>query len=327
MQVNDRCEDIIASVGIFCKEEDETTTMSCEDYASSMATGLETAILEGQLQKALAEVNPDSPASILTGVTGPDGLDREISTDDEGLSAGAVTGLVAVGVVAILVTAILFMRRSNKRGREQQGYYSKQGEGEDLDEEIMPAQDVLGSLQKSSMISSQNASNDIMDNDGHEAYVKISGGKDDSSNAGSSGWSSHGGMSSIDTTSVDDESNSAFSVTEMGGMSLAAMGAASHASVFRSRSSQSEGDEDDTDMDRSADDITMTYSELDRAISKGDWAAVGKLRVLCMDQCRVGLVRAFWSNTNCSFLTLLLFQRQAFPPRCSPRHNPTIPNR
>ena len=111
-------------------------------------------------------------------------------------------------------------------------------------------------------------------------------------------------------------------------MNLAALGAASHVSVFRARSN-TEGDEDDTDTDMDRpDDITMTYSELDRAISKGDWAAVGKLVTTNgMDHCRFG-VCALGPTSNDSFLSLLsLFQMQAFLPRCSPRHNRTIPNR
>ena len=315
-------------------EEDRT---SCEEYASSMESGLKTAILEGQLAAALTVVNSDSPVSILTGNDGVDGAIREIPPPDEGVSRGAIAGIVAGGIVAVLMIAALLVR--GNRGRQE--YYSKQNGG-DL-EEIMPAQELEGtdssnlnlvnsmstksfrasrnpSLKKSSM-RSKNASRD-MDNDGHEAYIKISGGKEDSSNAGSSGWSSHGGMSSIDTSSVDDELSSAFSGAE-GGMNLAALGAASHASVFRARSAEVDEDDTDTDMDR-PDDITMTYSELDRAISKGDWAAVGKL--LRRGHCRFGLC-ALWSTSNCYFLSLLLFQIQAFPPRCSPRHNRTIPNR
>jgi hypothetical protein len=262
-------------------DEDE---MSCGDYASSMKSGLDTAILEGELASALALINPDSPVFILTGNNGVNPSNRDISPDDEGLSTGAITGLVAGGLVALLMVAILLVRSNN----HYQGYYSKQHE-EEL-EEIMPAElegtDDPDLAKSKSARSSHSLKKPSMDNDGHEAYVKVSGGKDDSSsNAGSSGWSSHGGMSSIDTSSVDDELSSAFSATGVG-MSLAALGAAAHTSVFRSRSSQSEGDDDDIDMDRSG-DITMTYSELDRAISKGDWAAVGKL--LRMAQCHFGL--------------------------------------
>jgi hypothetical protein len=311
VDADDRCEEIFASVGIFCLDSEQDTT-SCDDYASSMESGLETAILEGQLAAALAVVNSDSPVFILTGVNGPDGARGEPSPSDTGLSAGGITGLVAAGLVAVLLVAILLVR--SKRGER---YYSKQGEG-DL-EEVMLAGELEGTdnsnLAKSmsaksttaktsravtmsksskSSTSSQNASKD-MDNDGHEAYVKISGGKEDnSSNAGSSGWSSHGGMSSIDTSSVDDETSVAFS-TDVG-MTLAALGAASHAGVFRTRSSETEGD--DSDMDPQGGDIAMTYSQLDRAISKGDWAAVGKL--LRMQWCRFGLC-AFWSTSNCSF--------------------------
>jgi hypothetical protein len=285
VNTDDRCEDIFASVGIFCLDSDDET--SCEEYSSSLESALETAVLEGQLADALAVVNPDSPVFILTGDNGPDGLQREITPSDEGLSAGAITGLVAVGVVGFLMLSILLVRR-NRGGQE---YYSKQGEG-DLDEITAAAQNIpeteldgpdssklarskrakssdAPSLKKASMASQS----DDVDNDGQEPYLKISGGKDDSSNAGSSGWSSHGGMSSIDTSSADEELSSTFNAQE--GTSLAALGAASHPSVFRARSSASEG-EDDADRSN-PDDIGMTYSDLDRAISKGDWAAVGKL--------------------------------------------------
>jgi hypothetical protein len=292
---DDRCEDIFASVGIFCLDIEEDD-MSCENYASSMESGLETAILEGQLADALSIVNANSPIYILTGANGVDGSNRDIDPSDEKLSAGAITGLVAVGVVALLMITILLVRRN-----KNQEYYSKQGEG-DLEEitpaAIIPATELEGTdnnnnnksnLAKSSStapsrqkVSSSSKTSkktgEDMDNDGHESYLKVSGGGKDenSSNAGSSGWSSHGGMSSIDTSSVDDEFFSSASAAPAGGMSLAALGAASHPSVFRNRSLVSE-DDDTVDLDQHPDDIAMTYSELDRAISKGDWAAVGKL--------------------------------------------------
>jgi hypothetical protein len=264
------------------------------EVVTEFEADLNTAIRNKELQLALDEVNADSPVYVVTGLDSPTGIigNDESTRESTGLSAGAAGGLAVVGLIGLICVSILLARG----GRRQSEMYLKQNESVDIDEIQPPDEETSeerASLEKISphaapmppptMTSNTSAFDyDYGQREKTPGQTKKSrktkkSGKtkqfevpaaissppekrsDDSSNAGSSGWSSHGGMSSLDDSSVDDEN----------GPSLAEIGVTS--SLRRSRS-------------RGTEPGIQTYSELDDAIQKGDWAAVGVTAALLASQ-------------------------------------------
>jgi hypothetical protein len=113
---------------------------------------------------------------------------------------------------------------------------------------------------------------------------------DEGSSAGESGWSSNQDMSSVDSKSLD---SGAGQIAYVGGgiggaaaLAGAAGVAAAHSSESSSRGGATPEDSSITpSRDYSADaSLQSTYSELDEAIQKGDWAAVGVTAALLASQ-------------------------------------------
>ena len=277
----DRCEEVLASMGLFLDEEDAAATKE------QFEVDLNSAILDQELQDALDQVNPDSPAYVVTGM---DSTSRVIGNGNEdpdvdlGLSSGAIGGLVAVGLVGVIFVSAILVRQ----GRRQSEMYLKQNESVDV-EEIRAPQEEVDILPQKQMQSSNYAENipPLAAPSYDHSEPEQQGGtpqfevppalatqqkdrrSDESSNAGSSGWSSQGGLSSLDTSSVDDDI--AFSGTAP--TTLSDIGASSSISQATSQ--------DDT---TTSSGIQMTFSELDDAIQKGDWAAVGVTAALLASQ-------------------------------------------
>jgi hypothetical protein len=121
--------------------------------------------------------------------------------------------------------------------------------------------------------------------------------RDDSSNAGSSGWSSSAGVSSLNTGSADGLDDPVVGIAA-GGATLAAI--AGTAAIRRT----SDSEKSDTHSNASA-----SRTDLDNAIEAGDWAAVGKsnsmsmLVIIIMDARKRALFTDASSNCFCFFST------------------------
>eukprot|EP00980_Cylindrotheca_fusiformis_P030859 scaffold25535_cov117-Cylindrotheca_fusiformis.AAC.2 len=228
---DDRCETVNAAVRLFVDETDDE-----EAVATQYKEALNTAIESGELQRTLDFVNDESVVYILTGRDTGRGIE---SDPDSSLSAGAITGIVAVGLVGLVCISLL-LTRGRDRGNDDPG---KQ-------------EDYMVDLEGIQPGTSNDPNVDNSDGEGKKKSNK----SDESSNAGDSGWSSHGGLSSLDTSSMDDEQRS----------KAVAMGTAGAA--LARRYSDSSGN------------LNMTYTELDDAIQKGDWAAVGVTAALLASQ-------------------------------------------
>jgi hypothetical protein len=244
VESTDRCENVTALVRLFIDDaEDETAAV--DQYKEALNESIES----GELQKALNFVNADSVVYIVTGRDTGRGIEGE---PESTLSAGAITGIVAVGLVGLVLISLLLAR-----GREPREVDLNKQDDHLVDlEGIQPG-----------------ASNDIMadTSDGEGKPGKKSHKSDESSNAGDSGWSSHGGLSSLDTHSMDEESKN--KTMALGGAALAS-GVIAGAALDQSDNSPSD----------SSGNLKMTYSELDDAIQKGDWAAVGVTAALLASQ-------------------------------------------
>jgi hypothetical protein len=135
---NDKCEQVTASVGLFLNgdNDDEAPRVARQLYQAA----LHRAIVQGRLQSALMEINPDSPARVISGKTpGTDGVN----------TAGIVIGAVAVAVsVLVLTVAILITRkRVGKPAFDELQPLSLIPSGEELEPDS-PAKDELDSTEK-----------------------------------------------------------------------------------------------------------------------------------------------------------------------------------
>lgn len=264
------------SVGIFV---DENSGVDDEQALETMSTGLTRAIENKELQGALEEVNPDSPIRIVTGADASDYRLNRVGAatdppqpDDEGISGAGIAGIVVGSLAGVLVAALLikYRRSSNESYRKQ--------DDQDLllVNELEPASDSkapdseanAGNRTTTTRTLAVDSTPDTKRTQGAIPYMPMrspeSENNDEESQVTSSGWSSHGGQSSLDTASIDvDEELAAFNRNAAGtNTTLVDIGSGSQHMM-------QSGDNDDEN------DIAMTYSELDSAIQKGDWAAVG----------------------------------------------------
>jgi hypothetical protein len=96
---NDKCEQVTASVGLFL-DDDEAPQVARQLYQAA----LHRAIVQGRLQDALMEINPDSPARILTGK----------SPVTNGVNSSHSIAKIVVEVVApvlVLMLALFIVRK------------------------------------------------------------------------------------------------------------------------------------------------------------------------------------------------------------------------
>lgn len=228
---DDRCESVTANVGLYIDGEDAEGST-----ATKFKESLEASIENGELQEALDFVNSNSPVYVLTGRDLPD---TSRGQSPGALSTGAISGIVIVGLIGCVLVSFLLMKGRNRQQNANKEDYDLEG--------MAPGEPIMV---------------DTSEVDNKQKKKKNSPKSDESSNAGDSGWSSHGGMSSLDTSSVDDDSRYR-AANALGG--AAALDKEEPTSPTNN-------------------DLKMTYSELDDAIQKGDWAAVGVTAALLASQ-------------------------------------------
>lgn len=208
MSESTKCQDIQASIKILLDGKDAKVIE--EGYKA----GLTKAIKEGKLQEKLDEVNPDAVVSVLTGVNLP----------DRGISTIAIGAIVVAGIVCSLaILALLVVARRRKSGsldqKDDNSFPSTPVESpQTLENGVVGATgaDYGKNAKKAPVVAFGN----LEEADDIEA---AGASHDSSSNAGSSGWSSSAGVSSLNTGSVD----SGFGSKDATGANLAEMGAAS----------------------------------------------------------------------------------------------------
>ena len=189
-------------------------------------TQLNASILEGRLQDSLTSVNPKSNVYIITGLeVAPTA--SPVEPGASGLSSGQTAGIVIGALAGVLIVAAALLVRFRRK--------------EDKDEEYIPgavtasqtlsaAPDVEGDLGGDGTLGAGQADYRVKSKASAAALVEggiadstppqDEKGTDSSSNAGSSGWSSSVGNSTLNSESIDG-------MDEVTGSSLAAIGAAS----------------------------------------------------------------------------------------------------
>ena len=238
---SDFCEDITASIGLYVTDSSNNTQVG-----EAFKVSTEKAISDGDLQSFLEVVDPNSPIYIV-GIN--DGGDRDIivSPEDKGLSGGAISGIILGSMATVLLTLGLLAAR-----RKSDEVESDDKEMKDrLQLEEMEDLNGLDTPQASNVPDKENfltvaavaaTTAGVASSDPRERERQ-------DSDAGSSGWSSREGLSSVDEDSKTSHSTSA------------GMG-----------NPEAEQDENSSYSESS---LQLTYTELDYAIQKGDWAAVG----------------------------------------------------
>jgi len=292
---NDRCEEVSASIGMYVTTEDP------EASKEQMEEAADTAIDDGRLQAILNSINSETPVRILSNsaINGENPINRGSNSDGGGsqnLRAGPIVGYVAAGLLVILFISV-FLARRKKRTTENEAYAKQPYELADEDHLALdPEEGELhvvdtGAGEESNIMSSSSSPVSSPDRSymtaGSGGVTRITaaaiatgqGGSStrymdqESTSAGSSGWSSRDGLSSVDESShtSDDVENLLRNADAKRGTTQARILAAT--SLTSEYSNRSIGNNSSGDAD--GDEIATTFSELDQAIHRGDWAAVG----------------------------------------------------
>jgi hypothetical protein len=240
----DRCQEITATVRMSLPDEENRA-----DAVDKFEFNLYDAIFMGRLQEYLDGVHPNASVYILTGKSDSSVIP---STTDDSLSSGVKSAIVLSALLFVLVPLLLLLYRrsgSDDPEKEKAEYAPYLESGPDLaDDEpgsVMPPESVdsnsvytetqtttepfiaLGTLGASEpnygKMTSRKALEAMEAGEDIVAEPEVDIAPDSSSNAGSSGWSSSAGISSLNTGSLDDSMDAAAAA----GATLASIGVTS----------------------------------------------------------------------------------------------------
>jgi hypothetical protein len=264
---NDSCEQVTASITLLFQPDEEDP----EAVAAAFEENLEVAIDEGEMQELLNCTFVYILDQNVLGIVPP-------PSDDRGVSGGGIAAAV-IGSLAFVGIAAFLINRTSKEKEELEELPPAPGDlaideggSGDSAEEIKPSSAVvkatgtlgaIGAAKKDSSTSKK-----AVDEDVHMVDTMSNPDDASSSNAGSSGWSSSAGISSMNTGSAEGLD------FEKSGASASGIGPALEA--LNERAAATEAPEVSGD-----DSIpSVTRADLDAAIEQGDWAAVGATAAL-----------------------------------------------
>ena len=254
------CETIQAEIVLIFQPSDVDPLGTAEQFEMN----LEESISEGNLQEALDNTSPNAVVYILTGRIG--NVQTAEPEEGEGISAGGVAGVVVASLVGVgLVIGLLASRR--REPKEELEELQPAPQNLDLaEEDTDTAKAQPRSLGQSELLGASSPDygqpeDKMVDLDDEKSTGQKSHGS--SASAGSSGWSSSAGVSSLNTGSAD-------------GLELDASGAGGLGTTLAAMSAQAKPPLGDT----ASDTPVVSRSDLDSAIESGDWAAVGATAAL-----------------------------------------------
>jgi hypothetical protein len=255
---NDTCEAVTASMTLLF----QPTESDPQEVAATFQENLENAIFAGELQELLNCTEVYILDESILGTLPPAPTDRNISGG--GIAAAVIGSLAIVAAVAFLINRskedkeeLEELAAAPKDAPFDEGEDAK-GSGEVKASSVVKAAGTLGAVKKEKQ--------KVFDDDRDMHVVDTMSNPDDasSSNAGSSGWSSSAGISSMNTGSAE-------------GMDLdkpgAVGGITSTLAALNERTATSDAPQQDEDTPSIP---SVTRADLDAAIEQGDWAA-GKL--------------------------------------------------
>jgi len=241
---NDLCQAVPAIINLNLVNESDPDAI-VEEYEAALMQAIE----EGRLQAELDSTSPQSPVTILTSM-----IPTEPPTPREGISAGGIAGIVIAFAVICIPLGIVGYKERQKSISQKKDYepYEKDHDDERDDSEDRGGQSkgsipkfepkgsgsnvgaasfgpsqtaaMLGATQADYGRASRKAMEAMAAGEDIVAEPELDAAPDESSsNAGSSGWSSSAGISSLNTGSIDDSMDAAAAA----GATLAAIGATS----------------------------------------------------------------------------------------------------
>ena len=265
----DVCQSVTAEFDL------EHTDETAEEAEGVFEAATFQSIYDGELQRNLDTIDPESPVTILTGVPV---LEPRSSS---GLSAGGIAG-ITIGAVAFplaLMALFLATRSRPESDREAKGEVldledgnSGAAGGASLNSDNAVVKSSVGSTAADravvvnedevaqKLLRQMEAGEDLVAEPGMENRKDRLFGDEHSSDAGNSGWSSSAGASSYNTGSLDDNMDSALAQ----GAVLAAL------SPLPSKSRNQSGTVG----------ADTSRAHLETLIDAGDWAAVGATAAL-----------------------------------------------
>jgi hypothetical protein len=206
LEKDDICQEINHSITLKIVNEDVNSIK--EEFLKQLNAAIE----EGRLQESLNQVNALSDVYIVTGLKFPPTPAPETS---RGLTTGATVG-IAIGSVAVVLILVAFLINRRKRQRKEETPppstpVQALTSPDEVEGDIRP--DVGGKSKASAAALYEGGAVDT-------SPPLVEPGADSSSNAGSSGWSSSVGNSTLNSGSIDG-------MDDIPGSSLAAIGATS----------------------------------------------------------------------------------------------------
>lgn len=232
----DTCEIISHVITLMIVDEDSDTVK--EEFL----VAIDVAVREGRLQRILeTEINPDSTVYIVSGLLVPP-TPAPTSEDDGGggLGAGPAAGIAigAIALVAIVGAGLYVARKRSQAEKDEDSYFpgaTQQAVSSPDVERDLGGDGTLGASQADYRINKSKSAAAIatLEDGGvaDRAAPTTENRPDQSSDAGSSGWSSSAGVSSLNTGSVDSIEGDSLPP----GASLAAIGAASALAAGRKK--------------------------------------------------------------------------------------------
>jgi hypothetical protein len=232
---SDTCQTVLHSITLLIVDENDARV------EEAFLVALDVAIRDGRLQRILeTEINPDSTVYIVSGLRVPPTSAPTNEGGGGGLGAGPAAG-IAIGAIAlvVIVGAGLYVARMRRQAEKDEDSYfpgatQQAVSATDVDRDL-GGDGTLGASQADYRINKSKSAAAIatLEDGGvaDRAAPTAENRPDQSSDAGSSGWSSSAGVSSLNTGSVDSIEGDSIPP----GASLAAIGAASALAASRKK--------------------------------------------------------------------------------------------